>query len=177
MEQQIRATRRWPLAASLLVGLFAISSQASAQDVSIVPTLRTGDAFQLEIIRTRQNSAQSQQNSKGTSRVDVRVLSTSADGSLIEWVPGAIVFDNPRAALDPLVGSASQALRDIRFQLKLNADGELAGLANQAEVAPKLKTTVDALVRDLAARMPADHRRGFLDFIGQVLAAFSSSRP
>ena len=93
-----------------------------------------------------------------------------ADGSVIEWVPGATVFDNPQVALNPLVGSASQALRDIRFQLNLNADGELLGLANQAEVAPKLKTVVDAVVRDLAARIPEDQRKGFLDFIGQLLS-------
>jgi len=154
----------------LLVGLFAIGSQADAQDISIVPTLRAGDSFQLEVIRIRQNSAQPQQNGKSTTRVDVRVLSTNADGSVIEWVPGPTVFANPQMAANPLVGFASQALRDIRFQLNLNADGELKGLANQDEVAPKLKTVVDAVVRDLAAKMPEQQRKGFLDLIGQVLS-------
>ena len=152
----------------LLVGLFTIAIPAYAQDISIVPTLRAGDSFQLEVIRIRQNSAQPQQNGKSTTRVNVLVLSSSADGSVIEWVPEATVFDNPQVALNPLVGSAAQALRDIRFQLNLNADGELLGMANQAEVAPKLKTVVDAVVRDLAARIPEDQRKGFLDFIGQA---------
>jgi hypothetical protein len=168
MQQKMRA-RRWPLAATL-VGLIATAGQASAQDVSIVPKLRAGDSFQLEVIRTRENSAQWQQNGKSTTRVNVLVLSTSADGSVIEWVPGATAFDNPQAARNPLVGFASQALRDIRFQLNLNADGELLGMANQAEVAPKLKAVVDTVVRDLAARMPEDQRKGFLDVIGQVLS-------
>jgi len=166
----MRSVGRWQLAAALLVGLFAIGSQADAQDISIVPTLRAGDSFQLEVIRIRQNSAQPQQNGKSTTRVSVLVLSSSADGSVIEWVPGATVFDNPQVALNPLVGSAAQALRDIRFQLNLNADGELQGLANQAEVAPKLKAVVDAVVRDLAARIPEDQRKGFLDVISQVLS-------
>ena len=43
-------------------------------------------------------------------------------------------------------------------------------MSNQAEVAPKLKSVVDAVVRDLAARIPEDQRKGFLDLIGQVLS-------
>jgi hypothetical protein len=171
MQQQMRSARRCHFATVSLVGLFAIATPAYAQDVSIVPTLRAGDSFQLEVIRIRENSAQPQQNGKSTTRVDVRVLSASAERSVIEWVPGATAFDNPQVALNPVIGFASQALRDIRFQLNLNADGELQGLANQAEVAPKLKTVVDAVVRDLAARIPVEQRKGFLDLIGQVLSA------
>jgi hypothetical protein len=118
----MRSARRWYLALCL-VGLFVIATQAYAQDISIVPTLGAGDSFQLEVIRIRQNSAQPQQNGRSTTRVNVLVLSTSAEGSVIEWVPGATVFDNPQAARDPLVGSAAQALRDIRLQLNLNAAG------------------------------------------------------
>src|SRR4030095_7208836 len=143
---------------------------AHAQDISIVPTLRAGDSFQLEVIRIRENSAQPQQNGKSTTRVNVLVLSSSADGSVIEWVPGATVFDNPQVALNPLVGSAAQALRDIRFQLDLNAEGELQGLANQAEVEPKLKSVVDVVVRQLSAQLPENQRKGFLDVIGQGLS-------
>ena len=169
MQQHIRSARGWCRALSV-VALFAIARHAHAQDISIVPTLRAGDSFQLEVIRIRENSAQPQQNGKSTTRVNVLVLSSSADGSVIEWVPGATVFDNPQVALNPLVGSAAQALRDIRFQLNLNADGELLGMANQAEIAPRLKSVVDTVVRNLAAQMPADQRKGFLDVIGQVLS-------
>jgi hypothetical protein len=169
MQHQRRSARRWQLALYLF-GLLAIAAPADAQDISIVPTLRAGDSFQLDVVRIRENSAQPQQNGKSTTRVDVRVLSTNADGSVIEWVPGPTVFANPQMAANPLVGFASQALRDIRFQLNLNADGELKGLANQDEVAPKLKTVVDAVVRDLAAKMPEQQRKGFLDLIGQVLS-------
>jgi hypothetical protein len=169
MQHQMRSPRLWPLALSLL-GLFAITAHAHAQDISIVPTLRAGDSFQLDVIRIRENSAQPQQNGRSTTRVDVRVLSTSADGSVIEWVPGPTVFANPQMAANPVVNFASQALRDIRFQLNLNADGELKGLANQDEVAPKLKTVVDTVVRNLASSMPEDQRKGFLNLIGQVLS-------
>jgi hypothetical protein len=170
MHHQMRVSHCWQRAIFLVAGLFAAASHASAQDISIVPVLRAGDAFQLDIIRIRENSAQPQQNGKSTTRVDVRVLSTTADGSVIEWVPGATVFDNPQAARNPLVGFASQSLRDIQFQLNLNADGELLGLANQADVAPKLKSVVDAIVAELAARMPEGQRQGFPDLIGQILS-------
>ena len=44
-------------------------------------------------------------------------------------------------------------------------------MANQAEVAPKLKAVVDAIVRELSARVPDAQRKQFLDFMGQVLSA------
>src|SRR5687767_7591668 len=115
MRQQMRSVRRSTLVASLLVGLFATAGPASSQEVSILPNLRADDSFQLDVIRIRENSAQPQQNGKSTTRVDVRVLSTNDEGSVIEWVPGTTVFDNPQVALNPLVGSAAQALRGIRF--------------------------------------------------------------
>ena len=113
MQQQMRSTWRWPLALPL-IGLLAIAAPADAQDISIVPTLRAGDSFQLEVIRIRENSAQPQQNGKSTTRVDVRVLSTNADGSVIEWVPGPTVFANPQMAANPLVGFASQGIQRER---------------------------------------------------------------
>jgi hypothetical protein len=44
-------------------------------------------------------------------------------------------------------------------------------MANQAEVAPKLKAIVDMIVGQLAARLPDAQRKQFLDFVGQVLSA------
>ena len=158
--------------AALLVMAFAIDAgPAVAQDVTIVPKLRAGEGFQLEVIRTRENSSRSQQNSKARTLVDVRVVSAGPDGFVIDWVPGDTMLDNPQAAPDPIVGVASQALRDIKFRLNLNVDGELTGMANQAEVAPKLKAVVDAIVRELSARVPDAQRKQFLDFMGQVLSA------
>ena len=65
MKGQTRSARSSQLAA-VLVGLFAIASQADAQDISIVPTLRAGDSFQLDVIRIRENSAQPQQSTPST---------------------------------------------------------------------------------------------------------------
>ena len=165
-----RRARPWHVATWLLVALAFDTAQAFAQSVDIIPSLRAGDAFQLEVIRIRENSAQPQQNNRGRTLIDVRVISASTEGFVIEWVPGATILNNPLAAQNPLLGVDSQALRDIRFRLNLSADGELQGMANQAEVAPKLKTVVDAIVRDLSVKIPEAQRKAFLDFVGQILS-------
>jgi hypothetical protein len=157
--------------AATFVMTLAFAGQGLAQDVTLIPKLRAGDAFQLEVVRTRENSTRPQQNSKARSLVDVRVISAGPEGSLIEWVPGDTVLDNPRAVQDPLLGAASEALRDIKFRLNLNADGELAGMANQDEVAPKLKAMVDTIVQGLSARVPDAQRKQFLDMMNQVVSA------
>ena len=157
--------------AALLVMALAIDAgPAVAQDVTIVPKLRAGQEFQLEVIRTRENSSRSQQNGKARTLVDVRVLSAGPDGFVIDGYPAT-------DARQSAGGTGSDrrrrftALRDITFRLNLNVDGELTGVANQAEVAPKLKAVVDAIVLELSARVPDAQRKQFLDFMGQVLSA------
>jgi hypothetical protein len=150
--------------------LAAAAGPAVAQDVTLTPKLRAGDAFQLEVVRTRENSERPQQNTRSRSLVDVRVISAGPEGFAIDWVPGGTVLDNPKAAQDPLVTAALQALRGITFRLSLNADGELTGLANQADVVPKLKAMGDGIVQELAARLPEAQRKQLLDFMGQLLS-------
>ena len=168
MQHQMRSARHRLIAASSLVALFA-AVPASAQDVTIVPKLRAGDSFQLDVIRIFENSARPEQNGRSTTRVDVRVLSTGAEGFVVEWVPGVTVFDNPQVALNAAVSSAT-ALRDMRLELDLSADGELRGVANEVEIAPKLKMAVDGFVNELAAGFPEQERKSFLDLIGQGLS-------
>jgi hypothetical protein len=154
--------------ASLLAILTFTAAQAFAQDVTIVPTLRAGDAFQLEVIETRQNSRQPKQN-RVRSLVEVRVISAGTAGFVIDWVPGEPIFDNAHDARDPQFSVVAQALRDIRFRLNLNPDGEVTGLANRAEVAPKLKIVVDTVVQGLAAKLPGEKAKAFRDMVGQML--------
>jgi hypothetical protein len=143
---------------------------AVAQEVTIAPRLQDGDEFQLALIRTRENSAQPQQNVRSTTLVNVRVLSVTPDGMLLEWAPGEATFDNPAFAQNPLVAAAVRAVRDMRFRLTLNADGELTGLANRDEVLPKLQSVVNALLQPLSARLPPEQRQAMLRAAGQVLS-------
>jgi hypothetical protein len=154
------------LFAALLLGAWP----ASGQDVRVSPILQTGDQFRLELIRIRENTQRPQDNGKSRTVVDVRVVSADTDGFVLEWVPGETTFNNPLVAKDPLVAAASQAALGIRFVLRLNSDGELTGLVNQAEIAPKLKNMMDTIVRDLASRLPANERKNFQNMVGQLMS-------
>jgi hypothetical protein len=57
---------RMRIAAWLVITLVAVAAPAVAQDVTLTPKLRAGDAFQLQVVRTRENSARPQQNGKNT---------------------------------------------------------------------------------------------------------------
>jgi hypothetical protein len=162
--------RRLLRTSSFVTAFTLAAAQAFAQDVTIRPRLRTGDEFRLEIVRTRDDSSRPQQNGRSRTVVDVRVLSAASEGFVVEWAPGETVLDNPQTAQDPLVAAASQALSEIRFRLMLNADGKLAGVANEAEVAPKLQAMLDTVVRNLSARLPAEQRKAFQNVVGQVLS-------
>jgi len=155
----------------VVITAFVLSSTiALAQEITLSPKLREGDEFRLEISRVRTNSARPQQNGKSRTMVDVRVVSATAKGFELDWVQGETQLDNPLAAKDPLILAAAQAVRDIRFRLKMNAEGELEGLGNQAEVVPKLQAIMDAIVKEMAARLPAEQRKAFEGFIAQVLS-------
>jgi hypothetical protein len=156
-----------PLAA--ITAFLLTTCWALAEDITVSPKLRAGDQFRLELTRSRENSSRPQQNGTTRTVVDVRVISATTTGFVLDWTPGATVFDNPRAAQDPLVGAASAAIREIQFRNILDADGKFAGLANKAEVEPKLQAMVDVMLRELSRRVPAEQRKALQD-IGQVLS-------
>jgi len=145
-------------------------SQALAQDVTIGPQLREGDQFRLEMVRLRENSQQPQQNGRSRTLVNVAVISVTADGVLLDWAPGDTTFDNQQVAQNPLLAAAVQAASGLKFRLTLNPDGELTGMANQAEVAPKLQAIVDTMLQGLAANLPAEQRQGLITFASQILS-------
>jgi hypothetical protein len=143
---------------------------AIAQDVTIAPKLAVGDEFRLALVRTRDNSAQPQQNSTSRTVISVRVTSAGADGYVLDWVPGETVVDNQQLAQNPVVMAAVEAVRGLRFRLTLNADGELTGLANQDEILPKLKSMMDTIVQQILAGIPDDERTAMVSFMNQVLS-------
>lgn len=144
--------------------------QVFAQEITIVPQLRAGDAFQLELTRNRENSAQTQQNGRSRTVIDVRVISVGPEGYVLDWVPGETVLDNRQVAENPLFRAAMEAVRDLHLQLTLNAEGELTGLGNQADVLPKLKASVDAIVGGLSATVPPEQRQTVLGVVNQILS-------
>jgi hypothetical protein len=156
--------------ACLAVTLSVVPGLALAQDVTIAPKLAIGDEFRLALVRTRDNSAQPQQNSTSRTVISVRVTSAGADGYVLDWVPGETVVDNQQLAQNPVVMAAVEAVRGLRFRLTLNADGELTGLANQDEILPKLKSMMDTIVQQILAGIPDDERTAMVSFMNQVLS-------
>jgi hypothetical protein len=154
----------------LTAAFISITLQGLAQQITISPKLRQGDEFRLELIRIRENSSRPQQNGKSRTIVDVRVISAGSQGIVLDWMPGETVIENTQVAQDPLVAAASRAVQDMRFRITLNAEGEFTGLANQAEVMPKLQSAVDVMVQELSSRLPAQQREAFRGVIGQVLS-------
>jgi hypothetical protein len=156
--------------ACLAVTLSVVPGLALAQDVTIAPKLAIGDEFRLALVRTRDNSAQPQQNSTSRTVISVRVTSAGADGYVLDWAPGETVVDNQQLAQNPVVMAAVEAVRGLRFRLTLNADGELTGLANQDEILPKLKSMMDTIVQQILAGIPDDERTAMVSFMNQVLS-------
>jgi len=170
LERRRLTTGRGVVVACLALTLSVVPGLALAQDVTIAPKLAAGDEFRLALVRTRDNSAQPQQNSTSRTVISVRVTSAGADGYVLDWVPGETVVDNQQLAQNPVVMAAVEAVRGLRFRLTLNADGELTGLANQDEILPKLKSMMDTIVQQILAGIPDDERTAMVSFMNQVLS-------
>src|SRR5262245_57475311 len=154
----------------LIAALILTTPAAYAQELTIKPKLRQRDQFRLELTRTRENAAVPQQKVQGACLVDVRLIPATPQRFVRDWLPGETVIDNPHAAQDALIAAASDAVRGMRFRLTLSPEGEFTGLANHAEVVPRLQSMVEKIVQQLAARLPEQQRASFQSMINQVLS-------
>jgi hypothetical protein len=148
----------------------ALASAVSAQTVDVVPSLRAGDEFRLQVVRARENSAQPQQNVTFTTPIHVRVLSVTPEGSTIEWQPGTASADNAAVSNDPLVRAAAETVGNVALQISLSPDGVVKGLVNQKEVLEKLQAAVDVIVRGLNEKVPPEQRAAFQSMVAGVLS-------
>jgi hypothetical protein len=57
-----------------------------------------------------------------------------------------------------------------KFRLMLNADGELTGVANESDVAPKLQSMLNLVIDDIRKTAPAEQRAAILELVGRVLS-------
>jgi hypothetical protein len=146
------------------------SLSAFAQDVTITPTLRAGDQFRLALVRSRENSVQPQQNGGSKTVINIRVLSAAPEGYVLEWAMGETVLDNSQLAQNPILAAALQAARDLRVHLVLNAEGELTDVANRDEIVTKANSMLEAIVRELSARLSNEQRAAMQGLVGQVLS-------
>jgi hypothetical protein len=147
----------------------ALAATASAQDIRVSPNLRAGDAFRLEISRTRENSPPTAQDGKGSTTVDVRVLTVTPDGITLEW--GSATPANFPAAQEALMRAATNAMAGMKPVIRLTADGEVAGLVNEADVLAKMTAATDIIRRAALDKLPpAANRQGMEAMLAQVLS-------
>jgi hypothetical protein len=156
--------------ALLAIAVVAMSTTSFAQEIALSPALRAGDAFRLESTRTRQNSARPQLDATSRTNIDVRVVTATPDGFVVEWGAAGTTFDNQQLAQDPLLIASSKALEGLRLRLQLNAEGELTGILNQDEVSSRLQAAVDVIVRGLMQTIPPEQQKGVQGLIAQALS-------
>src|SRR5688572_20625714 len=133
-----------------LAAFALITTVALLQDIEIRPKLVAGDKFRLELARVRRDSSQPQMNVASRTPIDVEVLSTDPKGFVLDWAPGDTKFENPQMASDPIVSAIARAEKGIRFKLALSANGEFAGVVNEAEIQPKLQAMVRGIISEFS---------------------------
>ena len=153
------------LAASFL----ALAATASAQDILITPNMRAGDTFRLEISRTRENTPASRQDGKGSTTIDVTVLTAAPEGFTIEWESG-LTTGGVAGMPEALMVAASNAMRGMKPVIRLTPEGEVVGLVNETEVLAKVQAAVDIIRRGLVEKMPPADRQGFDAMMSQILS-------
>jgi hypothetical protein len=141
---------------------------ASAQNVKIAPLLKSGDEFRLEVTRVREDSARPMRNVKSTTPIEVRVVSATADGFALDWVPGESQIESGQ--VDPVVLAAANSLRGLQLRLSLNADGEYVGLVNQKEVVAQVQKAVDPILRAATEKAPVQQRAAMQKMLAQALS-------
>ena len=159
---------KYPLVAAFLVCLLAPA--VSAQTVDIVPSLRAGDVFRLQVDHAREDSTRPERNAKGTTQIQVRVVSVTKEGTTLEWQPGPVSIDASAPITDPLVAAANEAVGNIVLRISLSPDGEVTGLVNQKEVLDKLQPAIDAVVRGLIERVAPEQRPAVQSAMAKVLS-------
>lgn len=153
----------------LAATLFAFAATASAQDILITPKLRAGDTFRLEVSRTREGTPTASQAVKGSTTIDVKVLTVTPEGSTLEWEAGLTAV-TAGVVPEAVMSRMSEAVRDMRPVIKLTPVGEVAGLVNEAEVLAKLQAAVEILRRELVEKLPPANRQAFETILSQVLS-------
>ena len=153
----------------LAVSFLALAATTSAQDILITPKMRAGDTFKLEISRTRENVPASPQDGKGSTTIDVTVLTATPEGSTIEWEFG-LTTGSVAGLPEALMLTASDAMRGMKPVIRLTPDGEVVGLVNETEVLAKMQAAVDIIRRDLVEKMPPANRQGLEAILVQILS-------
>ena len=139
--------------------IFTIAAAASAQEIALRPALETGDEFELEFIRAREDSRRPQANGRSRTVVRVRVSEAGPKGFVLDWQQGVTEFDNPEIVKNPIAAAAANGAKDMRLEIVLGPDGRFTGLRNQAEVTAKMQSALDSMLASVGKQVPDAKQR------------------
>ncbi len=140
------------------------------QQLSFTPRFLAGDEFRLQVKHTREDSRQPAANFTATTPVAVRVVSSGAAGTVLDWTPGDVtVAGGDAAQADPTVGMAAEIFDDVSIRVALDPDGSFGKVENAKELLSKLNSVVEAVLAELEKGAPADQVRRARDVMGQML--------
>jgi hypothetical protein len=159
---------KYTLVVALLVCVLAPA--VSAQTMDIVPSLREGDEFRLQIEHSREDSTRPERNATATTQIQVRVVSVTKEGTTLEWQPGTASIDKSAPITDPLVVAANEAVGNVVLRIALSPDGDVTGLVNQKDVLAKLQPAIDVVVRGLIERVAPEQRAAVQSAMAKVLS-------
>jgi hypothetical protein len=140
------------------LGLLA-ATLASAQQIELVPKLRAGDHFELDLTRIREDSSKPVRNGKSRTPVYIKVLDIDDKSTILDWSYGPTVFENVDASNNPIVKAAAGAMRDLHLEVILSNRGEFQGLRNEAAAVVKFQQMVDTMVAAIAGLIKDEKRR------------------
>ncbi|HEV7730641.1 MAG TPA: hypothetical protein VGR62_00700 [Candidatus Binatia bacterium] len=141
--------------AAVVLGLLAlvvpVRVRAADDTVSVTPHWKKGEKFQYEKIKTREMADGDRviQNMTARSVLEVEVVSTGADATVLAWTAGEARFDDPEQAANPLVQRLGNMLKNARALLELDEDWRITGVKNWKALQQTSFKGRDALVEEV----------------------------
>lgn len=135
----------------------------AAEVVRIQPKFVKGETFSLEIRKARGGNIAG----STTMPVQVTVLDASETGATLDWVPGETRFP---ATTHPLIAAAAHAIKDLHFEIGLDARGEYAGLGNDRQVIPMLAMVRENVLEQYLPLVPETQRGQLRAYMHQAMS-------
>lgn len=139
------------VAALALAGMATARLAGADEMLELRPHWKAGEKRQYEKIKTREKSDGAAPGQKMVARSDLQidVVSTGRDGSVIAWTAGEARFDDPEQNANPLVQLLGNLLKNARALLELDAKGKLTGVRNWKDLQQTSFKARDALVKEI----------------------------
>lgn len=124
---------------------------AFGQDVSLRPRFVAGDEFTIAMTRTIEERLGTERMQSISRTIRVKVVSTNADGTVLQWRPGPGDLKGTPQGSDARMALATLATADHDFLLALDGNGQYRRTTNVADLAASLDRAREAT----RARVPA----------------------